>query len=170
MALCPTCNSQQLSKQKHLILVKRLLLSYTGKKLLRVTSRTECYLLPNIWHLPAHCYSLMHIVFWWWPTHFFFFKIWLSKALFRKIILIGITDDILVWVCIPKHLSVLHLGGFGVQTHTSLSSIVPWTMCFRVESNHSHTRLILRSLFQKLSQFEQHSKMQKDLHNSKERN
>ena len=45
--------------------------------------------------------------------------------MYRKIILIGIIDDISVQVCVPKYLGALHLGGLGVQTYTSLSSIVP---------------------------------------------
>ncbi len=45
--------------------------------------------------------------------------------MYRKIILIGTTDDISLQVCAPKYLGALHLSGLGVQTHTSLSSIVP---------------------------------------------
>ena len=45
--------------------------------------------------------------------------------MYKKIILIGTTNDISVQVCASKHLRALHLGGLGVQTHTSLSSIVP---------------------------------------------
>ncbi len=45
--------------------------------------------------------------------------------MYKKIILIGIIDNISVQVCAPKYLGTLHLGGLGVQTHTSLLSIVP---------------------------------------------
>ncbi len=45
--------------------------------------------------------------------------------MYKKIILIGVIDDISVQVYAPKYLGALHLDNLGVQTHTLLSSIVP---------------------------------------------